>query len=143
MSGVLVFASAIIGRLGLAGCAVVLALAYYEGIPGFNRLPFLDRVPLLREFVIGRVELERRAAVAGMVSAAELAALRAQLAEAERLRSIADDAAAAERERAAGLAKIGLDRETARQKRAAEAATRPGLTLPSEEDLKWIERLSR
>jgi hypothetical protein len=78
-----------------------------------------------------------------MVSAAERDALAARLAEAERLRQVADDAADAERERAAGLARTADEREVARKARAAEAAAQPGLTYPSAEDLQWLDRASR
>lgn len=127
-------------QLGLTGCALLLALAFYEGVPGINRLPFLEHVPLLREFGVGRVELARREAVKGLVERATLDALAARLDEERRLRSLADAAAAVERERAASLSRIAADRQAELERKAVEAERAPGLTRPSREDLQWLAR---
>lgn len=42
-------------QIGLTGCAVLLLLGYYEGIPGLRDIPFVDRIPVAREFIAGRV----------------------------------------------------------------------------------------
>lgn len=134
------FFSGLIRQLGLTGCAILLALAFYEGVPGLNRLPFLEHVPLLREFGVGRVELARREAVAGLVERATVDALAARLDEERRLRSLADAAAAAERERSMALSRIAAERQAELERQAAEAERAPGLTRPSAEDMKWLAR---
>ncbi|MBZ7921673.1 hypothetical protein LAC81_07745 [Ensifer adhaerens] len=42
-------------QIGITGCAVLLLLGYYEGIPGLRDIPFVERIPVVREFVAGRV----------------------------------------------------------------------------------------
>lgn len=131
------FFAAMLRMLGPAGVAAVLVLAYYEGVPGVNALPFVDRFPFLREFGVGRVELERRAATSGLVRQAELDALREVLLQ-ERAKTEAAEAMATEernRAQAAQRAKDVQSQEIDRLRR--EASETPGLTYPSQEDLKW------
>lgn len=52
MSAVLLW---LIRQIGITGCAVLLLLGYYEGVPGLRDIPFVDRIPVIREFVAGRV----------------------------------------------------------------------------------------
>lgn len=54
----------LLSRTGLIAAAIGLSIAFYEGVPGINRLPYLDSVPIVAQFGVGRVEIERRKAVA-------------------------------------------------------------------------------
>lgn len=45
----------LIRQIGITGCAVLLLLGYYEGVPGLRDIPFVDRIPVVREFIAGRV----------------------------------------------------------------------------------------
>lgn len=123
--------------LGPAGCAALLAFIYWEGLPVINRLPFVDEIPIVRELAVGRVELERRKAVAGMVDRAELDALAAVL-DQERAKTAAAAAMATEqRNRAAALLRV-KETQQAEIDRLTDLATKtPGLTYPTQEDLKW------
>jgi hypothetical protein len=129
-----------IRQLGLTGCAVLLALAYYEGTPGINRMPFVDQIPFVREFGVGRVELERRKAVAGMVTKAENAALAAVLAL-ERARAASYEAMATEeRKRASEALRAKEDGDAEIERLLIEASRTTGLTYPSEQDKLWLEK---
>lgn len=123
--------------LGPAGVAALLFLAYYEGVPGVNRLPFVDQFPFIREFGVGRVELERRAATSGLVQQSELDALSAVL-EQERAKSAAAEAVATEqRNRAAAALRLREAQQAEIERLTKKASESPGLTYPSTEDLQW------
>ncbi|TCN17297.1 hypothetical protein [Sinorhizobium americanum] len=47
----------IVRQIGITGCALLFILAFYEGVPGIRDVPFVDRVPFVREFIVGRVKL--------------------------------------------------------------------------------------
>jgi hypothetical protein len=130
----------IIRLLGPAGCAAVLVVLYYEGAPVVNRLPYVDQIPLIREFGVGRVEIERRAATAGLVKQSELDALSAVLAQ-ERAKSAAAEAMATEaRNRATALQRV-RERQRDEIERLIEKADKtPGLSYPTKEDLQWRAR---
>lgn len=129
--------SAIFRILGPAGCAALLALAYYEGIPGINRMPYVDHIPLVRELGVGRVELERRKAVEGLVKQAELDALSAIL-DQERAKASAAAAMATEaRNRADALLRLKETQQAEIDRLTEEAKETKGLTYPTEEDLAW------
>lgn len=74
--------------IGVTGCAVLALLAYYEGIPGIRDIPGTAHIPIVREFIAGRVEkvaAERvAAATANLVARSELTAARSRAAELER-----------------------------------------------------------
>ena len=84
--------AAIVRQLGLAGCAILGLVAFYEGIPGAAKVPGLAGVPVLGHLVTGRVHAHAasqvRSATVELVSIAERDALVAQLAL-ERKRTMA------------------------------------------------------
>ncbi len=129
--------AAIFRFLGPAGIAAVLAFLFYEGIPGINRLPYVDRFPIVREFGVGRVELARREAVSGLVKQSELDALAAILVQ-ERAKSAAAAALATEaRNRADALLRIKETQQDEIERLSELAKEAKGLTYPSKEDLEW------
>lgn len=129
--------AAIFRILGPAGCAALLVLAYYEGVPGINRLPYVDQIPIIRELGVGRVELERREAVAGLVKQSELDALTAVLAQ-ERAKSAAAEVMATEaRNRADALLRAKQTQQDEIERLTELAKEAKGLTYPSKEDLEW------
>lgn len=134
------FLLSILRMLGPFGCAALLAVAYYEGVPGVNRLPYIEALPFVREFGVGRVEMERRAAVRGLVKQSELDAMKAVL-DHERAKSAAAEAAATEqRNRAAAALRIRAIQQAEIERLTDEAKKSPGLTFPSPEDLQWHAR---
>lgn len=129
--------SIVLRILGPAGVAALLVLAYYEGIPGVNRLPYVDSLPILREFGVGRVELERRDAVRGMVKRAEIDALSAVLKQERAKTAAAEAMATEERRRAAAALRLKEAQRAEIERLTEEAKKSPGLTYPSEEDIRW------
>ena len=91
--------------LGPTVCTALGLLAWYEGLPGLRDMPFIDRVPVVRELIVGRVQIEKAravdAALEGYVTRAELAASQARAAELERQARIATFAASAAQQQAA------------------------------------------
>lgn len=100
----------LLSRLGIAGCLLFGLYVYEEGIPGAYRIPFLTSVPILGDLTTGRVHTFAAQQVklatatsdakwAGrmqqMVSAADLEASKAQLAETKRQRDAAANSVAA------------------------------------------------
>lgn len=126
--------------IGPVGCVFLAMLGFYEGVPGLNRVAVLAEIPVVGDIALGRVELAKRSAVEGMVARAELAALQSTIDEETRLRKVAEDAAAADRERASALARLAAERQSALDQREAEARATPGVTYPSPEDLKWLQK---
>lgn len=125
---------------GPIGCVFLTMLGFYEGVPGLNRVTALAAIPVVGDIALGRVELAKRSAVEGMVARAELVALQATIDEETRLRKVAEDAAAADRERAMALARLAAERQSALDRREADARATPGVTYPSPEDLKWLQK---
>lgn len=126
--------------IGPTGCVFLAMLGFYEGIPGLNRVTALAAIPVVGDIALGRVELAKRSAVEGMVARAELVALQATIDEETRLRKVAEDAAAADRETATALARLAAERQSALDQREADARATPGVTYPSPEDLKWLQK---
>jgi hypothetical protein len=123
--------------LGPAGMAVLLLLAYYEGVPGVNRLPYVDSLPFVREFGVGRVELERRDAVRGLVRQSEIDALSAVLQQERAKTAAAEAMVTQERKRAAAALRLKEAQRAEIERLIEEAKESPGLTYPSEEDIRW------
>lgn len=126
--------------LGPAGCAALLVLVFYEGVPGINRLTIIEQIPFIREFGVGRVELERRKAAADILRRGDAAALSARL-EQERAKRIAAEAMATEaRNRATAALRAKEDQAARTEELIADALRTAGLTYPTEEDLQWLEK---
>jgi len=135
--------TAVIRMIGLPACLVILLLAYYEGVPGASRIPFLSSVPIVGNLATGRVHSyaadQVRRATADLVARSELAAVRAQLAREQALRRIASEAEIEARERARnalrakGLAERELDVRIAADSGADGAVWTEG-------DLEWLAR---
>lgn len=51
----------IVRQIGFAGCALLLLLGHYEGVPGLRDIPYVTSIPVLREFIAGRVQTLRSA----------------------------------------------------------------------------------
>jgi len=157
---------AIARYLGVAGCACLLLLWHYEGIPGAPKVKFpgswpivggfgLVDVPLIGDLTVGKVEsyaAERvrlataaqtaiyNARIEKMVSAAELTAANATLARERALRRMADEAAA-EADKRAIDAKRGEEAKAAEIERLrAEADQDAGLSRPNQRDWEWQSR---
>ncbi|MGA1831660.1 hypothetical protein [Rhizobium wenxiniae] len=45
-------------KLGLLGTVIVLGYLFYEGAPGLRDIPYIDRIPMARELLAGRVRTE-------------------------------------------------------------------------------------
>jgi hypothetical protein len=50
--------AAIVRTIGLPICAILVLLAYYEGVPVLRDIPYADRIPVVRELITGRVATE-------------------------------------------------------------------------------------
>lgn len=78
----------IVQQIGAVGVVFGLTLAYYEGVPGLRDIPGSTHLPIIREFIVGRVRMERakaaEAATEGMVSRFEKQRLQARAEELQR-----------------------------------------------------------
>ncbi|MGO6707586.1 hypothetical protein [Rhizobium johnstonii] len=111
---------------------IIIMLGYYEGVPGLRNIPFAGKIPVVREFIVGRVELERGkaadAAREGYVLLAEKTAAEAQVVEMERQRNAAAQASEEHRKRleasqaAEQSAKDTLEQEISAHEKALDAA---------------------
>lgn len=114
MSGLLL---AIARYLGVAGCAVVALLVYYEGIPGVRDIPGIAHLPVVRDLVVGKVEKAAAAAsekaTANLVARTELTAAQAKANELRRQLDIAKRLAdAAQKQAIAAQGEADSARET-------------------------------
>lgn len=146
---------AIARYLGFGGCIAIALLAYYEGIPGASRIPFLSSVPIIGDLTTGKVHSYAadqvklataaqtaiyNARIEKMVSASELAAVTATLDRERALRRMADEAAA-EADKRASEAKRGEEAKAAEVERLrAEADQDAKLSRPTEEDKAWVSK---
>jgi hypothetical protein len=132
----------IVRTIGLPICAILVLLAYYEGIPGFRDIPYADRIPVVRELIVGRVGAERaKAAVAarsGYVALSEKTALEAQLAKERRDRLLASQFydEAQKRATAAAAAKKVADEKL--EEIIREDAAQPGGSIWTNDDDRWV-----
>lgn len=126
---------------GIGGVLFILAIAFYEGVPGAARIPFLTSIPVVSDLIAGRIETVAaqrvKEATAGMASKYELQSVQFQLQRERELRQAADDAAEAERQRAALSEAIAAQRQATIDQQAAEAKKAPGLSWPTKEDREW------
>lgn len=78
----------ILRHIGVTGCVIIGFLGWYEGIPGLRDIPFVEDIPVVREFVAGRVKSASaqaaKDAVKGLVSEAELTEANARADEFQR-----------------------------------------------------------
>lgn len=127
---------------GIGGVLFILAIAFYEGLPGASRIPFLTSIPVVSDLIAGRVETVAaqrvKEATAGMASKYELQSVQFQLQRERELRKVADDAAASERQRAALSEAIAAQRQARIEQLAAEAESDPHLSRPNEKDKAWL-----
>lgn len=56
--------SLLVRVIGLPGLILLGGYVYYEGLPGFARIPYLASVPVLGDLTTGRVAVERAEAMA-------------------------------------------------------------------------------
>lgn len=110
MSG---FLFAVARYLGVAGCAIVFLLIYYEGIPGLRDVPGVARIPVVRDLVVGKVEKAAaeaaEKATTNLVARAELTAAKAKADELQRQLTVTQRLAEAAQKQAA-MARIDADR---------------------------------
>jgi DNA-binding transcriptional regulator YdaS (Cro superfamily) len=133
---------AIAGVVKFFGPVVIVAalmLAYYEGVPGLRDIPGISYVPVVREFIVGRVQAQRalasEAAVEGYVSRTEMKAAQAVAA---RLQWQADENArlAAEATKQTAIARAQADRANANlEKRIAADNNNPDVSRWRQLDL--------
>ena len=95
---------AIARYIGFGGCIALGLLAYYEGIPGAWRIPYLSNIPVIGDLATGKVHTyaneQVRLATSKMVSAYEHGVLEAQLNEERRRANLAAQATEEYRKRA-------------------------------------------
>lgn len=131
----------IIRQLGFAGCALLLLLGYYEGVPGLRDIPNITSIPVLREFVAGRVQTVAadavRRATRDLVERTELTAAKAKAEALQREITKTIQMADAAR-RQADTARI--EAETARNELEAriESDTSEDGCTWSDGDLEWL-----
>ncbi len=115
---------AIARYLGFGGCIALGLLAYYEGIPGAWRVPFLSNVPVIGDLTTGKVHSyaneQVRLATAKMVSAYEHGALEAQLNEERRQRQAAEQITEEYRKRTEAAVKASAEAQTKLEKAIAD-----------------------
>lgn len=140
--------------IGWPGILLALLYFYEEGVPGAHRIPFLSGIPIVGDLATGRVhayaaeqvkialassEARCRSEKEQMASEAEVSALRARADREARLRAAAD-VANTEAQRRAAMTQAALEKSEAElEVLSAEAATVPGLTVPGQEDWKWLQ----
>lgn len=135
--------TAAIRMIGLPACLVILLLAYYEGVPGASRIPFLSSAPIIGDLASGRVHSHAaeqvRLATADLVAKTEVAALRAQLAREQALRRIASEAEIEARERARDALKAkGIAEQELEDRISADSGSDGAVW--TEGDLEWLAR---
>lgn len=135
--------TAAVRLFGLGGVLFVVALFFYEGIPGAARLPFVTSIPVVSNLVAGRVETyaadQVRRATAEMVSKFERDALEAQLVK-ERRDRLAAQLAATEAKLRQDATQRAKDQADAENERLRAQALADKLPTWSEEELQWLDR---
>ncbi|WP_416065431.1 hypothetical protein ACK9YZ_01395 [Rhizobium sp. ZK1] len=137
-SAVLKIVVELVKAIGAVGITIIVMLGYYEGVPGLRDIPFISHVPVIREFIVGRVQSERskaaEAAAEGVVSRSELTAARA---EADRYRKQATENAifAAEARQQAQDASTRLAQQLAQQEKESADDTDPDVSRWRQYDL--------
>jgi hypothetical protein len=133
--------AAIVRTIGLPICAILVLLAYYEGVPVLRDIPYADRIPVVRELITGRVPTERAKAASeareGFVALSEKTALEAQLAKERRDRLLASQFydEAQKRATAAAAAKKVADEKLAK---TIKGDTSTDGAVWSDSDIEWL-----
>jgi hypothetical protein len=126
-----------------SGGAILLLLAYYEGVPVLRDIPFADRIPVVRELIAGRVATERAKAAtdarAGFVALSEKTALEAQLAKEQRDRLVASQLYDEALKRATAAAEANR-KANERLENIINGDTSADGSYPSQSDLDWVSR---
>ncbi|MGO7560563.1 hypothetical protein ACC754_14055 [Rhizobium johnstonii] len=124
--------------IGPVGLTILLMLGFYEGVPGLRDIPFAGKIPVVREFIVGRVELERGkaadAAREGYVARSELTAARAE-AERYRLQAVQNSIFAADARRQAADAASRLNQKLSEQEKESANDTDPDVSRWRQYDL--------
>lgn len=133
---------AIIRTLGFPVCAILVLLAYYEGLPFVSRIPYIGVIPVVGDLAVG--EKRRYASdqvqisTANMVAKFELSAAQAQIARERELRNAADQAATEAQKRADATLRAKQTAEAEIDRLNQEAQSYQGLSVPTEGDRKWL-----
>jgi hypothetical protein len=129
---------------GIGGVLFILALFFYEGVPGASSIPFLTSIPVVSDVIAGRVETVAaqrvREATAGMAGKYELQSAQAQMLRERELRQAADDARLAAQQRAAVYEAVAAQRAARIDEMAIEARKNLNLSRPNDEDRQWLEK---
>ena len=129
---------AIARYIGVAGCAVVALVVYYEGVPGLRDIPGVQHIPIVRDLVVGQIEKEKaeavRTATADLVDRAELVAVREKADEFLRQINIMKRLAA-EAEKKAVEARLEADRAREELEKAIAEDTDPDVSRWRQHDL--------
>lgn len=136
------FLATAVRLFGIGGVLFILAIFFYEGLPGASRIPFLTSIPVVSDIIAGRVETVAaqrvKEATAGMASKYELQSMQAQYLREKQLREGAEQAALADRQRAALSEAIAAQRQARIEQLAADAQNDPDLSRPNEKDKAWL-----
>lgn len=137
-SAILKAAIELVKAIGAVGITIIVMLGYYEGVPGLRDIPFINKVPGIREFIFGRVQSERakaaEAAVESLVKRSELTAAQAE-ADKYRRQAIENSIFAAEARQEALSASKRLNDKLAEQEKASEEDTDPEASRWHQHDL--------
>ena len=124
--------------LGVAGCAIVALLIYYEGVPGLRDMPFVSHIPIVRDLVVGKVDRAAAEAVekatATLVARAELSTAQAKADELRRQLDIMKRMADAAQKQAAA-AQVEADHAREALEKALEDDRDPDDSRWSQHDL--------
>jgi hypothetical protein len=127
-----------IQAIGAVGVTIIILLGFYEGVPCLRDIPFAGKIPVIREFIVGRVEIERGkaadAAREGYVTRSELTAAKAE-AERYRLQAAQNAIFAADARRQAADASARLSRKLSEQEKLNDEDNDPGVSRWRQYDL--------
>ncbi|NTG73318.1 hypothetical protein G6M02_08250 [Agrobacterium rhizogenes] len=138
---------------GLAGCALVIVLVYYNGFPLLNRYPWLSNIPIIGQFAVGHVETyavdqvkiataaQKAACDAKLeqtVSTFQYDALAAQMAQETRLRTAAEQANTEASKRAVTSQQAEATASAELSRLRIEASKNKKLSSPTDEDIQWL-----
>lgn len=144
MTIILVFIKSLAKLIGWGGIIAIGLLAFYEGLPLINRVPYIEYVPIAGEIAQGRVQTyaneQVKLATSAMVSKAELDAQTA-VADRERdLRLAAYQMSVNAQKRADDL-QAAVNSQSQQIKDLTESAK--GLPTWSDAEIEWLKQHSR